>query len=282
VNGLITFLIEHKLFAGIIGGLYYMSTVFLHEEVSRISVWFQKELTTSVYNEVLAITGIVIVCFFAFYIFKRVREGDDRKFKIIYLILTLTLITVSFHTLLTINAEYIHFFQYAILAIPIFALTLKYGETVFWVTVLGVLDEAYQYFVLYPDFRYFDFNDVILNLLGGGIGAILILTTMKGVTFRGYRPRIWTGAVSRVMVASVVLLAGIYISYLAGLVQLFPDPESSGNSILLNRGPAPSAFWTTVKWGKTFHILSPVEGILITGILVGFYSFIDYRISKKV
>jgi glycopeptide antibiotics resistance protein len=242
------------------------------------------KLTTSVYNDVLAIIGLAMLSLFAFYIVNRIREGEDRKFKLLYLVLTLVLITVSFKTLLTINAEYIHFFQYAILAIPIFALTMKYGETVFWVTLLGALDEAYQYFILYPDFRYFDINDVILNLLGGGIGVILIFATLKGQVVQDFlSPRGRGGKErSRVMIISVVLLSGLLISYVTGYVQLYPDPGSSGNSILLNRGPAPSSFWKKVDWGKTLHILHPVEGMIITGLLVGFYSLIDHRIRKKI
>lgn len=283
MNGLITFLNGHRLFSVTLGGVYYVATVLLHDRVSRISVWFQEKLTISVYNDGLAIIGVVLIALFFFYMVSRIMKGDDRTFKALYLLITLVLVTVAFHTLLTINAEYVHFFQYAILTVPIFALTLKYGETVFWVTLLGALDEAYQYFILYPDFRYFDFNDVILNLLGGGMCSILILVTFDRSALRMLQLRPASGGRSRhrVAIASMVLLSGFLISYVSGLVRLYPDPESGGKFIVLNRGPAHSSFWNRVDWGKTLHILHPAEGTVLAGLLVGLYSLIDYRDGKK-
>lgn len=74
--------------------------------------------------------------------------------------------------------EAIHFIQYAFLAIPVFALTLRPSQTVFWAALMGALNEAYQYFVLYPDNRevYFDFDDIVLNLIRAGIGVVMIFT----------------------------------------------------------------------------------------------------------
>ncbi len=284
MNKLIVFLNRHKVVTFLFGGLYFLLTVLLHLEVSKISVWFQSKLSTSVYNNMLGIIGLVIISFFSIYLLNRTRKEDDRKFKILCLALTITLVVISFNTLLSINIEYIHFFQYAVLAIPVFAMTLKFGETVFWITLLGALDEAYQYFILVPDFEYFDFNDVILNLIGGGIGVILILTTLSRLQLQGLcckRPsEKWFR--SKVIIISVVLLLGLLILYSAGYVHFYPVPDSTGASILLRREPAPSTFWNSVAWGKTYHILHPIEGMVLAGILVGFYSFIDFRNRKKI
>ena len=284
MNRLINFLNRHKVLTFLLGGLYFLLTVLLHLEVSKISVWFQSKLSTAVYNNMLGIIGLVAVSFFSLYLLNRIRKGDDRKFKILCLSLTITLVVISFNTLLSINIEYIHFLQYAILSIPIFAITLKFGETVFWTTILGTVDEAYQYFILDPDFKYFDFNDVILNLIGGGIGVILILTTLSKLQFQGlYYKRLsgkWFS--SKVIIISMVLLLGLLILYSAGYVHFSPGPDSTGASILLRRELPPSAFWISVAWGKTYHVLHPIEGIVLTGILVGFYSFIDFKIWKKI
>jgi VanZ family protein len=80
--------------------------------------------------------------------------------------------------LVVFNVENIHFPQYAVLTLTIFALFKHFGATVFWVTLSGVFDEGYQYFVLYRNNNivYLDFNDIVLNLIGAGIGVALIYT----------------------------------------------------------------------------------------------------------
>jgi glycopeptide antibiotics resistance protein len=84
----------------------------------------------------------------------------------------------SYEVLIVFSVETIHFVQHALLAVPVFALTMSFGETVGWVTLMGAVDEAYQYFVLYAGNKtvYFDFNDIILNLVGTGIGVLMIYT----------------------------------------------------------------------------------------------------------
>ncbi|MEE8423730.1 MAG: VanZ family protein, partial [Thermodesulfobacteriota bacterium] len=226
---------------------------------------------------------LILLLVFTFYLLNKIRKGDDRYFKIIYMFFTVALIVISYRTLLVVNAEYIHFFQYAILFIPIFALTLKFGETLFWITLLGTIDEAYQYFILYPDWKYFDFNDVILNLLGGGIGAMLIYTLLNSnhlfLSQNHSSLRKWTK--SPVVVTSISLLLFTLILYISGHLQLYPGANSSTVLILLSRTPPPTDFWIRLDWGKTYHILYPVEGVVLTGLLIGFYSLIDYRIRSR-
>lgn len=282
MKSLIVFLNRRKLFTASMQCIYFLATVLMHEKVSLISVWFQRKLTTSAYNDMLATAGLIMISVFSFFILIRIRKEEDRGFKALYIFTTLLLAVFAFHTLLTINAEFIHFFQYAILAVPIFAITLKFGETVFWVTFLGVLDEAYQYFVLYPDFAYFDFNDVILNLIGGAIGIILILAVLKKFPSGDLSPTLTSGrrTGSTVFILTALLL-GILIAYLMGYVHAYPSPGTPDHAFVMNRGPAPSTFWKTVKWGKRFHVLHPLEGVIITGCLIWFYSLIDYRMRKK-
>lgn len=70
--------------------------------------------------------------------------------------------------------EYIHYPQYAIIAI---LLTLcldpqreKFlvGRILFWTTILGIVDEMNQYFFLCSSYGdYLDFNDFFSELAGG-------------------------------------------------------------------------------------------------------------------
>jgi len=81
--------------------------------------------------------------------------------------------------LFVINIESVHYVQYAIGAILIFSLVEHYFVALFLAFLVGVFDEAYQYFYLAPEgTAYYDFNDIITNLLGAAFG-LLILRTLK-------------------------------------------------------------------------------------------------------
>ena len=91
----------------------------------------------------------------------------------------ITLAVLAHYLLFVSNIEAVHYPQYAILAIMIYALTGRETVSVVLTTLLGAIDEANQYFILYADRSdlYMDYNDIILNLLGAvfGIAAYLII-----------------------------------------------------------------------------------------------------------
>jgi len=80
-------------------------------------------------------------------------------------------------------------------------------------------------------------------------------------------------------VAVSLLLAGLLLG-ISGAVTLYPKADASEARITLSRKPAPSLFWEKPKKGKPFHILHPVEGILLTTLLIPCYSFMD-RVTRS-
>jgi hypothetical protein len=96
--------------------------------------------------------------------------------------------------LLTVaNIELIHFPQYAVLAVLLFAGGLHPTWALIGATSLGAIDEVYQHFVLYADRQeaYLDFNDMVLNCIGAAGGLLLALAA------RAARHRPWGSAVVR-------------------------------------------------------------------------------------
>jgi hypothetical protein len=143
--------------------------------------------------------------------------------------------------------------------------------TVFWVTVLGIFDELYQYTILTPFFKYFDFNDMILNLLGAGLGVVLIFISAQVAV----RQRAWYG-LSSLWAWGIFLAMAIILSW-AGVFALYPSEAGLTNVplIILNRAAPAGSFWTEAYQGRFFHIIRPGEGILMMTILFIFYQFLD-------
>lgn len=285
MNRFIAKLKERKSLTAVLAGGYFAAVVLCHKEVSRVFDWLSKELSFEVYNNIAFGTSLFLAAaFFAFVLFN-IRKGDRRRLKISYWLFTALLVGASYKTLIVFNVESIHFVQYAVLALLVFPLAMRYGETVLWCTLLGALDEGYQYFVLYRDYNdvYFDFNDILLNLVGAGIGALILFTFVdrkpESLTSSAHSSRNRT--LSPALVITVFLLSAGVFSYAAGLLQLYPEAGASGIPVTLSRKPAPEKFWTVPKQGKPFHILTPLEGIISAAVLTGCYASMDRWFTKR-
>ena len=87
----------------------------------------------------------------------------------------LGLILIAVNVIMVVNVEIIHIAQYCVMAILIYPLLRNFNLVMLSATLLGALDEAYQYWYLFPEKSdYFDFNDVIINFLGVLLGLIIL------------------------------------------------------------------------------------------------------------
>lgn len=311
MSRLITWLSERKTFTVISAGIYFTAAVLGHEIVSKISVWVEKKLTRIVYNDIISVIGVFLALIFSLSILNGIKRKDQKTLKVIYWFITTILVVISYRTLMVNNIESIHFVQYAVLALPVFALTKSFGETVFWITLLGAIDEAYQYFILYHNAKdiYFDFNDIVLNLLGGGIGIVLIYTLLgrdsmssnldksspenafSNPPFAPFYKR-GAGGLFGMMISfpgwrrtpfiiTAGIISGSLVLYAFGLMQLYPAEATSKAPIILSRVSAPDQFWVKLEWGKTYHVLSPFAGTPLTAILIALYAFLDFKVDPK-
>ena len=135
------------------------------------------------------------------------------------------------------------------------------------------LNMLFQYFFLVPEFEYFDFNDNVLNLVGAGLGLIIVHTLGGKVVeikrFKWYQsPAIITGIVLLILFC-LLLLTGKMTINPAGI-------EGSANWFSLNRATMPAGeFWKEAYPGRRFHILRPAEGIFIIYLLFAGFFFLD-------
>lgn len=275
MNALILWLNKRKVIALVTSLLYFAATVLLHEKVSKISVWLQKSLTLKLYNTLITIFSISVAIFFSIYPLLKFKKAEREVLKVFYLFFAFLLAVVSYNTLIASNIEAIHFPQYAFLTLPVFALTMSFSETLLSVSLLGALDEAYQYFI-FKNWTYFDFNDILLNVIGGCLGVAFLFIVLNKETFLSRQdPRGLMKSPAFVTTAGL-LMAALVLSAV-GLLQVYPPHDGSKAFILLSKKPPPESFWISFKWGKRYHILSPMEGIALYGALIGCYTFMDRK-----
>jgi hypothetical protein len=281
----IAWLSGRRLLTVTLASTYLIIVILFHRNVSTIFDWLSEKLSFKVYNDLLFLISLIVMIVCGAFVLVRIVKGERRYLKLITWIFTAFLVLISYKTLVVFNVENIHFPQYALLTLPVFALLKHFGATVFWVTLSGAFDEAYQYFILYRNTNtvYLDFNDIVLNLVGAGIGVVLIYTLSD---LKSESPAFCPNSSGRcnkfiiLAVTACILLGGVSL-YAAGILRFYPDPNAADAPILLSRIPAQTQFWTIPTHGKPFHIFHPVEGIIFSATLIVCYSLMDYNLKSR-
>lgn len=262
---LINWLSKHKTVNVVLLGIYYLLAVLPHEQVGVfISKNVRKPLGLEAYDRTMleiALGGLLI---YGIVVIWNIIRKPNQYQTLFYLIANICFASLSVYALFVLNIEAIHFLQYGLLAILLFPLFRSYSSTLFWGTILGAIDEAYQYFYLSPDRTdYFDFNDVILDLIGVAFGLILI---------RSFNPNIvkiksWLNKPIAITSIGIGLLTGLL--HLIGWLRFYPDETAKEAFLLVKK--VPTDFWSKVPPNITFHIVEPLEGIVLITLLLVFF-----------
>lgn len=174
--------------------------------------------------------------------------------------------------------EVAHYPEYAIVAWLLAAsmdpsrVARPVGRVLFWTTLLGALDELQQYIWIAPSYGdYFDFNDVLVNLLGGVLGVLLYYRfepLPRGrVRVRPMAPEIFAA----VLVTTAV--AGFAAS---GRLELTPPREVPPGG-LLRGDDGVTRLYLERKAGSygrdhpgdrhpSYHVLGPVTGLWLVAV----------------
>ena len=207
--------------------------------------------------------GLFVLAVFGLFFYLKSRKVDHKRRLWFYLLANIILAAIVINTLFVINIEMVHFPQYALFAILVFPLIGNYTATLIWSTLAGAVDEAYQYFYLAPtDTTYFDFNDVVTNLVGAVFGLLFLsgMNVKEYTTFQIKKSSIWFG------IGSIVLT--VLVLHLLGYLSIYPNDDRPFH--ILREWP--SGFWSKARFDVTFHIIRPLEGVVLTILLWVFFS----------
>jgi hypothetical protein len=259
---------KNKLIAILLAIITYLSIVTFHDEITTLAIKMRNAIGRESYNTYLGYLFLILLLIASIYFAWLIMKSDRKWIKLALYAGITCLMVFSFRYLMTYNIEAIHFVEYAIVALLLLPVLRSYGETVFWVTILGLIDELFQYFFLVPTFKYFDFNDNVLNLLGAGTGAVLVFSLNPGAVeikkYRWYRsPAILTG---------LVILLLFILLFSTGKITVDPLGEDGTNWFSLNRGTMPENPWKEAYAGRMFYILPAWQGVgLMYLLFAGFF-----------
>lgn len=244
--------------------IYFLVVILPHEWVGlKINKAFSG-MSRDQYNLIILILFSFILLSLLVFLFKKISNHPLRNQLILCFGFTIVSMCLVNNFLFVINIENVHYVQYAVGAILIFSLIEHYFATLFLACLVGVFDEAYQYFYLAPERTdYYDFNDVITNLLGAAMG-LLILRTLRFPETEN-RKNTLVKAFVIPLLAFIILVVGMLMTK---ILSVYPADDKFTLVRKIQEG-----FWTTVPPKVRFHVLDPLEGLLIISAMFLIYYF---------
>ena len=250
--------------------IFYLATVLPHELVGGKINSFFEDFSRADYDKTILIILIVAVVSLASFIIRSFMQSKSLiKKGLFYLITTIIFCIIAMRYLIVINIEAIHFLQYGTLAVLIFHLVKRYDYTIWIILLLGFFDESYQHFYLTPNrFVHLDFNDMFLDLVGAGFGLSTLYCLGKRSAAKNKRIRVILVGIYAMIAVSALGL------YATGYLGIWPSPEGDMAPIQIMEREL-SGFWQTVRKVHQYHIMRPLEGVIILVATAFFYSRLD-------
>ena len=273
----IDWLTENRLINWLLVVGYVVFLVFAHEWFVYRSVEIMNSLSLQVYNTLIAVItataalGVLLLTAVA----AKQKTGLNRS-AMVFLLVVLTALVVHFFLFTEMNIEFIHAMEFGLLAALIYPLAGRFGAAAIYSLPVMLFDEWYQYQVLFEWVEYFDFNDILLDLLGAG----LVLSILKlfhdrrsSATPFSSRPEVY--ALLFMAVATMILL-------LSSMVVPYPDDAETNTWLVLNAIQEPYGFWREHPLiGSTYHVLEPMAGLVTVFSVCTIYLLMDPIRSEK-
>lgn len=255
--------------------IYFLFVVLPHEQVGILISKIFRPIGRDNYNLTLTCISLFGLGIYLFKIYKLHKQYSNILIPI-YLFTAIILAVICFKVLFVVNVEAIHFLQYLVFAFLCFPLFSNYNLALFYTTLAGSIDEAYQYFYLAPEKnKYFDFNDVIIDMIGGVFGLLLVRSLGRAI--HKYNFKEFIKSKHSIFIGSLVSV--FILLYIIGYFRIYYEPTDLVAKFWLVTEKA-KGFWSQIPKSGPFHIITPLEGSLIISGLFLFFSQI-YRGSEN-
>ncbi|MCX6175450.1 MAG: VanZ family protein [Ignavibacteriales bacterium] len=236
---------------------------------------------------------VIILVIFVVY---RFIKGTRKTATLLYWLFVFISIILSYRYLITAPIEIVHYPQYAILSI-LLALSLDPKKDKFFVirillivTLLGIIDEAYQYLYLTKKSSdYLDFNDFLLNQIGAAIGIMMYYGFIKEpvIVESVYKISFSMKKIIMSLIALTILFTLLNARiYFRTSKEIEPGgfTVKEGKTVFyLERKPGKYGNWVEDDKGAGyFFILDPILGILFMILYGALFGTFDNRFYSSV
>ncbi len=259
---------------------YSLAIILLHDTFVNISILVMNNYSLPVYNILVRnVFGGLGFVLFVFLLFK-ITKSNQKLLLLFYLFSVAVLMGIHAAFLFEMNIEIIHAIEYALLALLMYSFTGRYGAAIIFCIPVMLIDEWRQYLVLYPGYtQYFEFNDIVMDVLGCGFAMLAL--KISGVEFSGKNVAVFYKRAEFIFLA--IFVFSFFILLQTCVFSAHIKYSCNNTLIPLSKLENPDSFWQIHSFTKaTYHVLSPVNGMLIITALCLFFMALDgYSSSAK-
>lgn len=253
--------------------LYFAFILAMHHPLVLLSIWVEHNLTIGVYNTVVATVFGLLVIGMLYVVYRQAaRHTANRATGLFYIGCSLLLLFAHSRFMFDSNIEVIHALEFTLLAFLIFPITRRFGAAVLFTLPFMLIDEWYQYILLYPDWNdYLDLNDILTDTYGCGLAmAVLMLCGVKGS--QHVQPLYRRSEFILLVVMVVLVVAGVATCIIAP----YAGDACANTLLVVNERLTAEPFWRPhPTHGNLFHVMKPTEALGAITLLHLFYMGMD-------
>lgn len=257
--------------------IYIPLSIFPHDLVQYYVNQIAIHYTHKRLYQGAAALHIAIAAIFTLILLPRLLKHPMRGRVAAMWILTIALAVATWWSFMANNSELVHFPQYFPEGMMLLVLTGSPLEAIALATIIGGLDEAFQYiWVVAGQPVPYDFNDIFMDMIGAASGVVFALSLLpvaRSVVRRWWRPGV---------LAFLAVYPVGFLLWLSGKMVLYEAPGAGPHWFSLSRQVTPP-FWFKAFFGpRIFHELSPLEGplVLLSGLVLYALLLGDLEVSS--
>jgi hypothetical protein len=273
INTFIFWLQTRRLINLVLIAGYFLFLLFMHDPLVHVSMWVEKQLSLQLYNTVVAAVFVLLVIVAGSLLLRKLlADKSNRTLKVFYLFATLLLLFIHSRFMFDSNIEVIHSLEFTGLAFLIFPLTRRFGATIFFTVPFMLIDEWYQYTVLYPQWLdYFDLNDLMTDTYGCALAMLtLMILGIKGS--ENVKP-FWQRTEFIALASGVVV---ILVLVKLCIIAPYANQVCDNTRLLINHRLTEEPFWRPHPTHHiNFHVMKPLEALIAIASLHLFYFGLD-------
>lgn len=258
--------------------LYFLFILFMHGHIVLLYLSIENAIGMATANVLVAFLFFAFTGTIGAVVFTHTRSSWPRSKKpFVYLIVTLLLIVLHSRFMFDSNIEVIHAMEFSLLSFLVFPMVNRFGFAILLTVPFMLIDEWYQYILLYPEWNtFFEFNDILMDTYG--CAALMCILMLLGVRPGIVQP-IWKRPEFYLIASAFILL--LVLNYF-GVIANYAHQVGDNTMLVLNERTSPEPFW---RWHPSrqvwYHAMSPPEALLAITVALVFFMGIDgYGVSK--
>lgn len=269
---------QHKAITLLLTVLYSVGILFFHDSLVNVSVLVMNKMGLAGYNlfiSILALISFLIIALFL--VFQLKNSTQHTKLKIVLIIVISVILALHYLFLLEMNIEIIHAFAYAGLVFLLYSLTLRYAAAIIFSLPVMLIDEWYQYIILYPHYvEYWELNDILLDLLGGAfLLIILFISNVKHSIKKVFYMR-------SEFILGIILILFFSIAVATCFFATHQSLQCQNTQFVMSKMAHPHTGWHIHGFTqKKYYILSASLSLMLFSVIGVAFLFLDNYLAKN-